>query len=96
MSPAKVSTQGRNAPVTMVAPAATPASPAIMRQLSSRAARSPVPAWVVMLSCEFPQLAKAGSAGRWRGRGTDAGPGRFPPGRGQGQLASPTPPGVMS
>ena len=49
MSPAKVSTQGRNAPVTMVAPAATPVSPAITLQLRSRAARSPVPARVVML-----------------------------------------------
>src|ERR1035441_5315151 len=40
ISPAKASTQGRNAPATIVAPAATAVSPVAVRQLRSVLARS--------------------------------------------------------
>ncbi len=54
MSPAKVSTQGRNAPVTMVAPAAVPASPVTTRQFRRGAGCGLAAARVVMLVMVSP------------------------------------------
>ena len=85
MSPAKVSTQGRNAPATMTAPAAAPVSPAARRQLRSGACCGRVAGRVVMLimvsplGCRRRTLRAAGAgSGRALSRAARTG---LPPGQ---------------